>query len=482
MTAKESGDRSAGAGRVPQIEIHSIDYIPERERHGHAWQQGPFWFVLNLHPFTLALGLIGPSLSLSMGWTVLAGAVGLLLGTVLMAFHAAQGPRLGLPQMVQSRPQFGYRGAITPMLVSVLTFGGFFVLTVLIIAQGLKQIFGWNTTLIALIASLIGLLLAVFGHDWLHWIFRVLFVASLPLWLVLSAEIIIGNLNTSPSPPEGFTWVAFMVQFTVSTSYTLTYAPSVSDYTRYLPSRTSAWRLLTWVVLGTCGSSIWLMALGAWTATRLAAADPIVGIRDAGNLITGGFGSALALLSVGILTATVGFETYSAALSTIAALDSVKPLQPTRRVRVAVSTLVAVICASITLSLLNSSVQTTLSNILLLLLYLIVPWSAVNLVDFFLVRRGRYAILDLFTPAGIYGSWAWRGLVAYTLGLAAEVPFFSLTFWSGPGADALSGVDIAFAVGLTVAAILYFALSTTLDLSAERPAIARSNDQLASQE
>jgi purine-cytosine permease-like protein len=29
-----------------------------------------------------------------------------------MAFHSAQGPQLGLPQMIQSRPQFGYIGAL----------------------------------------------------------------------------------------------------------------------------------------------------------------------------------------------------------------------------------------------------------------------------------------------------------------------------------------------------------------------------------
>ena len=32
-----------------------------------------------------------------------------LIGTLFMAFHASQGPQLGLPQMIQSRGQFGYR-------------------------------------------------------------------------------------------------------------------------------------------------------------------------------------------------------------------------------------------------------------------------------------------------------------------------------------------------------------------------------------
>jgi hypothetical protein len=36
--------------------------------------------------------------------------------TTFMALHASQGPHLGLPQMLQSRAQFGYRGVVVPLL------------------------------------------------------------------------------------------------------------------------------------------------------------------------------------------------------------------------------------------------------------------------------------------------------------------------------------------------------------------------------
>ena len=45
--------------------------------------------------------------------------LGTLLGTLFMAFHSAQGPKLGLSQMIQSRAQFGYLGALLP-IVAVL--------------------------------------------------------------------------------------------------------------------------------------------------------------------------------------------------------------------------------------------------------------------------------------------------------------------------------------------------------------------------
>ena len=61
---------------------------------------------------------------------------------------------------------------------------------------------------------------------------------------------------------------------------------------------------------------------------------------------------------------------------------------------------------------------------LVMMLYFLMPWTAVNLIDFFWLRRGRYSIRDLFTPQGIYGAWGGRGLCAYGIGLFASVPFF----------------------------------------------------------
>ena len=68
----------------------------------------------------------------------------------------------------------------------------------------------------------------------------------------------------------------------------------------------------------------------------------------------------------------------------------------------------------------------TVLDSLTLMLYLLVPWTALNLVDFFFVRRGHYAITDIFRPDGVYGKWGWRGLTAYGVGFAAMIPFMVL--------------------------------------------------------
>jgi cytosine/uracil/thiamine/allantoin permease len=105
----------------------------------------------------------------------------------------------------------------------------------------------------------------------------------------------------------------------------------------------------------------------------------------------------------------------------------------------------------------------------------------VSLVDYFFVRRGRYAITQLFEPRGIYGAWGSRGLLAYGLGFLATLPFFVLPdVYTAPAARALGGVDIGWLVGLIVAGGTYYLLARTLDLSSEAAAIRESENALRS--
>jgi Permease for cytosine/purines, uracil, thiamine, allantoin/Arginase family len=97
----------------------------------------------------------------------IAGIAGIAFGTLFMAFHATQGPVLGLPQMVQSRTQVGYRGRAA-LVGTLFTYVGFNVVDVVIIKPGLESIFGRNSVLVAIAITVIAALLATFGHDLPH--------------------------------------------------------------------------------------------------------------------------------------------------------------------------------------------------------------------------------------------------------------------------------------------------------------------------
>ena len=474
-------DRSGGP---PRVETRSIDWVPDDERHGRVWHQAPLWFLGNFQYFTVALGFIGPSLGLPLGPTVLAGVLGIAVGTLFMAFHASQGPVLGLPQMIQSRAQFGYRGVVVVLIATLFTYLGFNVADQVLLSQGLSGVFSLNATAVAVGCALVAVVLAIYGHDWLHRVFRILLYVSLPLVVVLTAGVLTGHAGGHPSHQHlAFTWTAFFAQFSAAAAYNITYAPYVSDYSRYLPRTASARALIASVFFGASGSAVWLIALGGWLAIRLGVSDGLVGLRQAGDAVVPGLGAAVAALSALSLFATMGMNAYGGMLSVLTAVDSLRPLTPTPRARIVTICALGVVWYNAA-SLISADAVTTVFTALTLMLYLLVPWTATNLVDFFLVRRGHYAVADLFTPSGIYGAWAWRGLTAYAIGIVTEIPFMvlpDLGGWSytGPLAGQLGGTDIAWLVGLATTSLAYLLLARSRDTAHEHAAVARSEQQLA---
>jgi NCS1 family nucleobase:cation symporter-1 len=473
----------AQAPPAREIERRSIDWVPEDERHGRLWHQAPLWFLGNFQYFTIPIGFVGPAMGLSLGWSILAGAIGICIGTLFMALHATQGPRLGLPQMIQSRAQFGYRGVLVPLFATLFTYLAFNVTDQVLTAEGFHDAFGLNANAVAVASAIIAAVIAIWGHDWVHRAFRAILVFALPVVSILSIGVIFGFVHgTAPSKPLGFTVAAFMAQLSIAAAYNITYAPYVSDYSRYLPKDTGARRVIASVFFGAAGSPIWLIALGAWMAIRLGATDGLVGTKVAGNDFFHPLGSVAAILLALGLVATMGMNAYGGMLSVLTGIDSIKKIRPTRQARIVTILGLTVVWFVIGLTI-SSNAATTVANSLTLMLYLLVPWTATNLVDFFVVRRGHYAITDLFTPRGIYGTWAWRGLIAYFVGFAAEIPFMVLpslggfTF-TGPLAKQISDVDISWLVGLAVSALVYLVLARSIDLGDEASAIAASDRQL----
>jgi purine-cytosine permease-like protein len=108
------------------------------------------------------------------------------------------------------------------------------------------------------------------------------------------------------------------------------------------------------------------------------------------------------------------------------------------------------------------------SDLLAVLLYLFTPWTAINLVDFYVLRKGHYSIREIFNPNGMYGRWNWRGLSAYAVGFVVMIPCFSTGLYTGPVARALGGADIAMLVGLPVAGAVYLFTCRSMNFEHDR--------------
>ena len=102
---------AAGKEHAPQLEQYTIEQIPLDQRHGKPRDLFTIWFTSNLMPLTIVTGALTTAVfGLNFWASVVAIVIGNLLGAIFMALHSAQGPKLGIPQMIQSRAQYGVLG------------------------------------------------------------------------------------------------------------------------------------------------------------------------------------------------------------------------------------------------------------------------------------------------------------------------------------------------------------------------------------
>src|SRR4051794_19665542 len=418
---------------------------------------------------TLAVGVVGVTSGGNLLWTLIAIVVGALFGTFFMAFHSAQGPQLGLPQMIQSRPQFGYIGALLVWLFAYVQYAGFNVFNSILGAESLHTTAHGSTKLWIVVVTVVAFVIALIGYDIIHKAEQVLTYLMLAIFGVFTIALFFLHYPAGTFDIGHFKATPFLAQFGVVAGYQISWAIYVSDYSRYLPPDVTVRKTFYWTYWGSALGAIWLMCLGTLLAGSVSAGssfDTIAAIKTVGNGIFPGFGSiVLVFASLGLISVTA-LNMYGGSLTLISAIDSIRKVRPTLTVRVvtiaftAILSLVGALAAS-------QNFLANFENFLLLVLYLFIPWTAVNLIDYFVVRSGHYAIAEIFDPHGIYGRWGWRGIVAYLVGFAAMVPFFSTGLYTGAIAETLGGADLSLFIGLPVAGGLYWLLARTIDVESE---------------
>src|SRR5215470_19503973 len=92
---------AASPDRALEIEQYTIAQIPEHQRHGRPRDLFTIWFTSNLIPLAIVTGALATvTFGLPFVPALIAIALGNLVGGLFMALHSAQGPRLGVPQMI----------------------------------------------------------------------------------------------------------------------------------------------------------------------------------------------------------------------------------------------------------------------------------------------------------------------------------------------------------------------------------------------
>ncbi|MEV7595745.1 cytosine permease, partial [Streptomyces sp. NPDC089922] len=251
----------------------------------------------------------------------------------------------------------------------------------------------------------------------------------------------------------------FLLAMSLSASWQLGFGPYVADSSRYLPRDTPPssvfWATMGGGVLG----AQWSMGFGALAAAWHGGGEG----DEVGNIVGMGGSAAITLLlyfaiAFGKLTVNV-LNTYGGFMSMVTGISGFRrigPVSPFAR-----SLYVGgIMLAGTTLALLGRGhFLESFSTFLLCLLTFFTPWSAINLVDFYLLSHEQYDIEALADPRGRYGAWNARALTTYAVGILVQLPFLSSELYTGPLVARLGGADVSWIVGLVLPALMYWLLA-----------------------
>jgi NCS1 family nucleobase:cation symporter-1 len=445
--------------QVTRFEINTIQPIALDQRHGTARDLFTVWFGSNIMLLTVVTGGLAVTVfALPFTAAVLGLLIGNMAGGVFMALHAAQGPTLGVPQMVQTRGQFGSLGSLLVVGIVIIMYVGFLASNLVMGGEAIASLApGLPDTPGIVLVGVLSVIAAIYGYDLIHAYTRAMsYVSGAVLAIAFLWIIFVHGLPADFLNRNVFNGPGFLGAISAAALWQIAYAPYVSDYSRYMPRDTGA-KPAFW-------ASYWGCTLGSLLPMMLGA---MVGLAaPKGNLV-----ASLALLVHGIaplvlIVFTVGIASanamnlYCGALSTMTFGQTMFPAwSPGRRARTVVC--LVLFGFSLTGALLGKAAfLANYEDFILLLLYVLVPWTAINLVDYYLLRHGVYDIASFFRQdGGIYGRVNAAAVTCYALGILVQLPFVASPLYTGPYARAIGGIDLSWIVGLLITSPAYYWLA-----------------------
>lgn len=459
---------SERSSQDPLIESYTVEQVPRTERHGRARDLFTLWFSTNIAPLPIVTGaMVVQVFNLNLAWGLLAIVLGHCLGGVVIALSSAQGPRLGIPQMVQSRGQFGRFGALLIVFFAALIYVGFFISNIVLAG---KSIHAMVEPISLPVGSLIGALAAtaigVLGYRFIHTLNRI------GTW-VMGGALLAGFafVFSQPLPVDfltrgGFTLAGFIATVSLGVIWQVSFSPYVSDYSRYLPTDIGIakpfWATYAGATLGTILSF-------SFGAVVVLATPPGTEAMTAVEQATGALGPLLMLLFLLNIISHNALNLYGAVLAIVTAVQTfIAHWTPSVKVRIVLSALVLSGCCLVAVGASGDFIQDFIGLILALLLVL-VPWASINLIDFYLIKYGDYDIESIFAAdGGQYGRFNWHAIIAYACGIAVQLPFANTALYVGPYAHLVEGADLSWLVGIVVTCPLFYCLATRKQQRAER--------------
>ena len=430
--------------RITVREPYSIEHIPFAERHGHSRQLLWLWLAANLTIADYAIGFVPVALGLSIGPTILALAIGNVLGGLLLAWSAAMGPAAGFPQMFIGRRAFGHVGGYIPAALNWLSTAGWFTVNTILGSFAVQLLIpGLPFAVAAIVLVAVQAVLVVYGHNLIQ-AFERYMAAILGILFAIATVIALSHGSTisawQPKPVAG-TLALFAIVLAISFSYIMSWSPYASDYSRYLPEITSRSYIAIYVFIGSAVASFLTEIVGMLVAIVAPGATSSIAAL---KIAMGGFGAfAVIAVILGATTANV-LNLYSNSISA-----KVLDVRLERWQLAIIGGALGVILALIG----YQNFTQNYINFLVVLDYWIMPWLAIVFLDFYAFQHRE--------PMGFSEAPPWNssGLIAFVIGLAVSIPFMSEKFYTGPFASWFGGADFGYFIGFLVAGVIYLLLN-----------------------
>lgn len=441
------GATPARAGDLT-LEERGILPIEADRRYGSPWRMFTVWFAPNIEPSAIFVGAIGAALGLGMVWGTVAIVVGTVLGSIPVASLCTWGPTTGAGQLPTARLPFG-RAVVVPAVVQWLSSIAWDALVGLFGGEALAYVlhvpFAAGVAIVIVAEGVI----AVFGHELVHTLETAATFVVGTLFVVLSVKILTHpGLTPAGAAVHGRLFAgALILMVTLAFSNGISWASYASDYSRYLPATTSRRAVFWYTLAGLVASYVWMEEVGL-AAGRVLTSETAVGIDH----LAGGGGLGIVVL-VGVALGAIASNTMNDYTGSLA----MQTLNV--RLRRPVTAAVVMVCAyGLVLWLHAGNVVTRFTDLLLFSSYWLAPFVAVVAIDW---HHRRPTVGDDLSRIPSWGRLGvgWGALVALVIGFAAAVPFMDATgVVEGPVARALDGGDLAYFVGLAVAALAYVPL------------------------
>src|SRR6267378_3430461 len=407
-----------------RADVHSIEPIPETDKDSTGPQQMWIWAGANIAPINWALGALGIVLKLGLWETIAVIVLGNIVGCAIFAAFTVMGHKTGVNQMVLSRSAFGRRGAYLPSaLMFVMTLGWIGVNTyfpvkiaMAILGQfGVPDTFTANLVVITVVMVL-QVLIGIYGFYAIRTFEKYTVPVTVAIMVLMSVlawsqpGVVNWGLKSTLEPGAHLAMLTLLMT-AIGVGWGISWVTWAADYSRFVPRHVSSTCAFSYSYVGMFVPSVWLAILGATIASVTLDTDPAKMV----SAVFGGVASLLVLLMVlhGPIATNI-LNVYSAALAALS--------MGIRLSRTALALIVGIAGYLVTVYFIFApSFAKAFDNWMISLLLWMSPWAGVVMADFFIKRRGRIDVAELYRdPAtSAYGDINWGGIIAFLAGLVA---------------------------------------------------------------